>query len=573
MGRTFKYRDFVNKLRFQVGGVCPEEFCEYGEKYIKSVIYTHSLKAAKALYQESTVNDDACEVITQTIAEWTYHKIIDLMNGDIPEVFHERIINKVNEAIYDFLLDENRARPLTWEIFSEPDVVDLLDIVVKDTYRDALSQLYSDRGISKDTYKWALSQSHIDSNDTEDNLEVRKKGDIFSQSTPYQIPYKEIFMQSPWLFAFYIVGIIISMSAIILFKHDLSLIFFSLYLIILIIRFVRRAILDYHLITHNNISDLEEQIEDLNNATNPNAMYQRLGVDVISLQVGLGLVSLADPEQKNKLLPAIAKLRKDLTDELGYIIPNIRVMDSTKLKSNECIISIRSNVRDRFFVDISAFNKEEIIVEHIRKTCIKHVNEVFTKTDVLKLMELVRSQDPTLVNDLIPELISAIDFRRIVVNLLREEVSIKDIILIFERLCDFARFNNQPIVLTERLRAELGVAICLQHSVEVKDEIYPVLYVLTLSSKLEKLLENSVQSTELGTMFLLKPAQVEKLVESVANALLNLKEHREKVVLMVTPKIRAALYGLLSRHFEDIKVLAYSELITDLKVEKLGEIS
>ena len=71
---------------------------------------------------------------------------------------------------------------------------------------------------------------------------------------------------------------------------------------------------------------------------------------------------------------------------------------------------------------------------------------------------------------------------------------------------------------------------------------------------------------------MLDPVQIEKLVESVASTFLNLKEHRDDVVLIVTPKIRAALFGLLSRHFEDIKVMSYSELITDLKVEKLGEI-
>ena len=172
MGKSFKYKDFVNKLRFQVGGVCPEEFGEYGEKYIRGFVHAHSLKAGKALHDENSVNSEACEVITQSIAEWTFHKIIDLLNGEVPEVFHERIISKVNEAIYDYLVDENHQCPLTWETYNEPDILLTLESVVKDTYQDALRQLYSDKGICKDTYTWAMTQSPIDDEepDTESSV-------------------------------------------------------------------------------------------------------------------------------------------------------------------------------------------------------------------------------------------------------------------------------------------------------------------------------------------------------------------------------------------------------------------
>ncbi len=130
-----------------------------------------------------------------------------------------------------------------------------------------------------------------------------------------------------------------------------------------------------------------------------------------------------------------------------------------------------------------------------------------TKTDVLKLMELVKSQDPTLVNDLVPTIISTSDLRKIFVNLIREKVSIKDIIFIFERLCDYARFSKEPDILSERLRAALGRQICLANSNKDK-----VLYALTLSSEWEKTLDDSCQRTELGTMFLLNPMQVQELI-------------------------------------------------------------
>ena len=126
--------------------------------------------------------------------------------------------------------------------------------------------------------------------------------------------------------------------------------------------------------------------------------------------------------------------------------------------------------------------------------------------------------------------------------------------------------------MNERLRSELGAAICLSHSVLEKDANKPTLYELTLSNAYEKLLEKSVQYTEIGVMFMLKPAQVEKLIKAVEVALLATKKHSDNVVLLVAPRIRLPLFGLLSRHFENIKVLSFSELITDINVECIGEI-
>ena len=191
-----------------------------------------------------------------------------------------------------------------------------------------------------------------------------------------------------------------------------------------------------------------------------------------------------------------------------------------------------------------------------------------TKTDVLKLMELVRSQDPTLVNDLVPTIISTSDLRKIFVNLIREKVSIKDIIFIFERLCDYARFSKEPDILSERLRAALGRQICLTNVQEDK-----VLYALTLSPDWEKVLDDSCQRTELGTMFLLNPMQVQELIESTATTLMTAHQNIGKQpVILCSPRIRLPLFQLLERHIPTIVVISYSELITDIKVEAVDTI-
>ena len=363
------------------------------------------------------------------------------------------------------------------------------------------------------------------------------------------------------------------------------------------------------------LGQLDAVRKNMQDLVNPNKMYERLGVDVLSLQVGSGLLIIADPDQDGQLLAKIAALRQRVTDELGYIIPNIRIMDSSAIKDNEYLIAIRGNtvatgvvypskfmviadqwealgkkVPDNVIVSVDptyqsqaywldpqyidrnskvvAGDAVDVIVTHLQDCVRKYVDEVMTKTDVLKLMELVKSQEPTLVNDLVPTIISTSDLRKIFVNLIREKVSLKDIIFIFERLCDYARFSKEPDILSERLRAALGRQICLQNCNKDK-----VLYALTLSSEWEKTLDDSCQRTELGTMFLLNPMQVQELIETTANTLM--KAHQAvgvQPVILCSPRIRLPLYQMLERHIPTIVVISYSELITDIRVEAIDTI-
>ncbi len=365
----------------------------------------------------------------------------------------------------------------------------------------------------------------------------------------------------------------------------------------------------------SQLGQLENVRQNMQDLVNPNRMYERLGVDILSLQVGSNLLVIADPDQEGQLLAKIAALRQRVTDELGYILPNIRIMDSSALDANEYMISIRGNTvatgyvyPGKFMVIadqwdsmkkevpedaiigidptyqtqaywitqedaksarlVTAVDATDVIVTHLQECVRKHVDEVMTKTDVLKLMELVRSQDPTLVNDLVPTIISTSDLRKIFVNLIREKVSIKDIIFVFERLCDYARFSKEPDILSERLRAALGRQICLSN---VQDD--RVLYALTLSPEWEKTLDDSCQRTELGTMFLLNPVQVQELIETTATTLMRAHQTCGKQpVVLCSPRIRLPLYQLLERHIPTIVVISYSELITDIKVEAIDTI-
>lgn len=364
------------------------------------------------------------------------------------------------------------------------------------------------------------------------------------------------------------------------------------------------------------LGQLDQVKENMNELINPNRMYEKLGVDPLSLQVGNDLLVIADPDQNGQLLGKIAGLRSRLTDELGFILPNIRIMDSLSLGPNEYLISIRNNpvatgnvYPDRYMIPASQFQATQLkppqtaitdmepvyqleeaywmtsqdipeplqqsaveatdtLIEHLKEVVIKHVDDVMTKMDVLKLMEMVRQHDQSLIQELIPNILTPNDLRKIFVNLVREKVSIKDIIFVFERLTDYARFSKEPDVLSERLRAALGRQICLMHSDRNKN-----LFAVTLSNEWEKILDDSCQRTELGTMFLLNPLQVQELIEITSETLRRVQQTHERVpVILCSPRIRLPLFQLLDRHIPVITVMSYSELIPDIQVQAVGTI-
>jgi flagellar biosynthesis protein FlhA len=364
------------------------------------------------------------------------------------------------------------------------------------------------------------------------------------------------------------------------------------------------------------MGQLEQVKNDMNNMVNPNRMYERLGVDILSVQVGNDLLRIADPEQDGQLLGKIAALRSRLTDELGYILPNVRIMDSPSVLPSQYLISIRNNpvstgsvYPDYFMLLTSHFKNAglpipdnviedkdpsyemeavwvqpqdvpaelqkhmveatDAIINHLQEISVKYVDEILSKMDVLKLMEMVRQQDQSLIQELVPAILSPSDLRKIFVNLIRERVSIKDVLFVFERMSDYARFSKEPDVLSERLRSALGRQICLAHSDAEKQ-----LYAVTLSNEWERILDESCQRTELGVMFLLSPIQVQELIDSASDTLSQAQQAFNRTpVILCSPRIRLPLFQLLDRHIPQVAVLSYSELIPDIQVQAVGSIN
>ena len=361
--------------------------------------------------------------------------------------------------------------------------------------------------------------------------------------------------------------------------------------------------------------DVQKQLKEVENIrqnmqelVNPDKQFERLGVDILRLEVGAGLLCIADPDQDAKLLANIAALRQQLTDELGYIIPNCRIMDSAELEELEYRISVREEVvafgyvypnkymvnadewdsqveeipenaivsveptkcAQCYWIDkedvekypsIVADKPEDVIIKHLKLLVIKYVDSILTGADVKKYLITADLQEEVLMETFLKR-IELEDIRRIFANLIREEVSVKDIIFVLTRLNYYSKTIKDPIELTEMLRVDLAQQITMKHADKDRN-----LWVVEFDEKYTKYLESNVKNTINGQIFDIPQEQINELIEKTATKLMMAHQSigRQPVVLC-SPKFRQALYSILVKYIPTVVVMSYAEVAQTVKV-------
>lgn len=378
-----------------------------------------------------------------------------------------------------------------------------------------------------------------------------------------------------------------------------------------IIALVAIAGVAYYLITVYKIKKYENELEEVSNEmrdlTNTDKMYGRLGADVLCLSVGDGLMCIIDPDQSSSFLAKNIAMRQRLTDALGYIIPNIRIVDCTKLEENEYTISIRDSrvasgyvypnkvmVKAKdcdatgkeipenatigvafdneqcYWVDkadaegLNYMSPEDVIIKHEEDIYIQHVNKIMVNADVEKYLETVKATSPKLVETLLSRL-DIEDIRDVFVNLIRERVSIKDAPYIVERLSYHARENKKPEYLSEQLRLDLALQICSQNIDDDK-----VIYATKLSKEwIKTLSEVGFEEDGRSLKFALDETQKEDFIQEIGTQILKARVINKKVVLLCPKYLRLAIYRMFCELITDIIVLAEEEIQSGFKVEEI----
>jgi len=347
--------------------------------------------------------------------------------------------------------------------------------------------------------------------------------------------------------------------------------------------------------------------QELEERRQPESVLSLLQVDMIELEIGYSLIPLVDSEQGGDMLDRITMIRRQCALELGIVVPVIRIRDNLQLPPNSYIIKIKGievgrgqlmpnhflamdagNVTERvpgeptkepaFGLDalwISEEHREQaeingytvvdspsVLATHLTETIRSHAHELLGRQEVQTLLDSLRSDYSAVINELVPNLMTIGEVQKVLQNLLREQVPIRNLVTILEALADAAPISKDLDYLTDYVREALARQLCRQYA---DDDL---LQVLTLDQQWETVIAEGIEQTERGNIVSIDP----RLLQRLFNALKQTLDSTALVqpVILVSPRIRLAFKRLTERYFPGLAVMSYNEIVPEIQVQTIG---
>jgi len=345
----------------------------------------------------------------------------------------------------------------------------------------------------------------------------------------------------------------------------------------------------------------------------PESMTDLLVVDPIEVELGYGLIPLADPKQGGDLLERITAVRRHAAMELGLVVPAIRVRDNLQLKPNMYSVKLRgleiasgeiypgqhlamnpgtataelkgiettepafglpaiwiseTQVAEAEMSGYTVVDPLTVLVTHLTELIRKHACEILTRQDTQALIDNLKAQSPAVVEELIPQLLTVGDVQKVLQNLLAERVSIKDLATILEALADAARVTRDIDLLTEYVRQALARQITKQH-------LSPdgVIRVFALDPAVEQVIADGLRQTDAGMQLIIDPVTVQKILEGTKAQMELMAAAGYQPVAFCSPRVRIHYKRLTERMSSALAVLSYNELISGVKLETVGMVT
>ena len=342
----------------------------------------------------------------------------------------------------------------------------------------------------------------------------------------------------------------------------------------------------------------EERVEDY------------LTVDPMELELGVGLIRLADPNRGGDLLDRVQRVRQNVAGDVGILLPKVRIRDNMRLDAQQYrikitdmpvaqgevepgrMLAIDSGVTtgqidgiqtkdpafgtDAKWIDPALASQAEmygytvaepgaVLATHLTEVCRRHADEILTRDATKHLVDELKKTSPAVVDGLIPSVMSVAEVQGILQMLLREQVSVRQLGLILETLGDHAPRSKDPILLTEYVRHRLARQICTRYRNANQE-----LYVVALDPALEDRIRAGYEHTERGMFIRLSPQAVESIARATANELEKLTTAGHTPIVLVSPQIRAAMKRVTENHLPQLVVLSFNEITRDTKIVTLG---
>ena len=362
--------------------------------------------------------------------------------------------------------------------------------------------------------------------------------------------------------------------------------------------------------TESSVEAAEEEAEEVRKPENVVSLLQ---VDPIELEFGYGIIPLADVNQGGDLLDRVVMIRRQVALELGTVVPIIRLRDNIQLNPNQYIIKIKGIqvsegeiLFDHYMAMNPGFVEEEIsgiqtfepsfhlpalwitesqreraeslgytvvdppsiIATHLTEVIRTHISELLTRQDVQNLINNIKETNPSLVDELTPKLLGLGEIQKVLQNLLKEGISIRDLLTIFETLADHATVTRDTDVLTEYVRQSLKRAISAKYFAANE-----ATSVVTLDPKIEQEIMNSVKQTEQGAYLTLDPDRTKQIMNSVGEEVGKLENLGKNPIVITSPIVRMYFKKLTEDYYPDVIVVSYNEIDSNVELQSVGMVT
>jgi flagellar biosynthesis protein FlhA len=359
--------------------------------------------------------------------------------------------------------------------------------------------------------------------------------------------------------------------------------------------------------------DKEQETKRLKELKEPEREIESLlQVDRMGIEVGYKLVPLVDPKKTGGVLSRISALRKQLARDMGTIISPIRLRDNLQLAPNEYHIKVKGQtvakgelMPDSYLalggdeqepiegiktvdpayglpgVWISETKKESaesagytvidptsVLITHLTEVIKSHAHEIITREDIQKLIENLKKDSPTLVNELTPNVLTLGVVHEVIRNLLRERISIRDFSTVLETLIDHAPVTKDPDVLTEYVRQRLCRTLCGQYQNEASK-----ISTISFEPRLEQEIANSIHKTGNKSVLALEPNYAQKIIDAIAATMKKTYSSSSNVVLLTSSAMRNHIRKLIENAIPYLPVLSYKEIAPGIQIESLGVVN
>jgi flagellar biosynthesis protein FlhA len=345
----------------------------------------------------------------------------------------------------------------------------------------------------------------------------------------------------------------------------------------------------------------------------PEDVDHLLNLDTIELEVGYGLIPLVDKQQDGTLLGRIRAIRRQFATELGIIIPPIHIRDNLNLSPAQYRLMIKGvetastelmvnhylamdpggmaqkiegidTVEPAFhlpakwiplereeeakFAGYTVVDNSTVIATHLTEIVRNNAHNLLGRQDVQHLMDNLAKTNPKAVEELVPGLLSLGVVQKVLQNLLRERISIRDMLTIVETLADFAPVGKDPDLLTEYVRQRIAKGMIAPYLQEGK-----ALHILTLDRNLEEILTKNLKHTDHGAYLALDPRLSEEIIKAVIKEVERQVVANTQPVLMTTPSLRRHVRKLIESSLPAVFVVSHAEIVDGINLQAIGKVS